>query len=248
MTEQTAVLREDPPLLPPPASPDRAHRVPGDRTAIPGLHDPVASARVVVEVECGILVYPPEEAGEPWRAVFTENGRRRFRQAMTEAELAAKLEKVTERLRAGAPDMERPGADLIAHYLDPDRLPVSKRWSRRERRTCCVPTSRWPCLPGWPRIRCWAPGGSTGRSRSGSLAGRSWKDGEHGPGDPAAADVSHREPRCHPASMAPSRPVGGLKEFVAAALTALTTGIRACLLSRCPSACHSHQALVFQAI
>ena len=98
------------------------------------------SARVVVEVECGILVYPPEEAGEPWRAVFTENGRRRFRQAMTEAELAAKLAKVTERLRAGAPDMERPGADLIAHYLDPDRLPVDKRWSRRhadtQRRLC----------------------------------------------------------------------------------------------------------------
>ena len=140
MTEQTAVLRQDPPLLPPPASPDRAHRVPGDRTAIPGLHDPVASARVVVEVECGILVYPPEEAGEPWRAVFTENGRRRFRQAMTEAELAAKLAKVTDRLRACAPDMERPGADLIAHYLDPDRLPVAKRWSRRhadtQRRLC----------------------------------------------------------------------------------------------------------------
>src|SRR5271166_4621132 len=55
------------------------------------------SARVVVEVGCGILVYPPEEAGEPWRAVFTENGRRRFRQAMTEAELASKLAKVTER-------------------------------------------------------------------------------------------------------------------------------------------------------
>ena len=59
---------------------------------------------------------------------------------MTEAELAAKLEKVTERLRAGAPNMERPGADLIAHYLDPDRLPVSKRWSRRhadtQRRLC----------------------------------------------------------------------------------------------------------------
>ena len=98
------------------------------------------SARVVVEVECGITVYPPEEVGEPWRAVFTENGRRRYRQAMTEAELAAKLEKVTERLRAGAPDMERPGADLIAHYLDPDRLPVAKRWSRRhadtQRRLC----------------------------------------------------------------------------------------------------------------
>ncbi|MGH3226057.1 MAG: hypothetical protein ACRDPY_46510, partial [Streptosporangiaceae bacterium] len=98
------------------------------------------SARVVVEAECGILVYPPEAEGEPWRATFTENGRRRFRQAQTEAELAAKLAKVTERLRAGAPDMERPGADLIAHYLDPDRLPVSKRWSRRhadtQRRLC----------------------------------------------------------------------------------------------------------------
>jgi len=36
--------------------------------------------------------------------------------------------------------MERPGADLIAHYLDPDRLPVAKRWSRRhadtQRRLC----------------------------------------------------------------------------------------------------------------
>ena len=98
------------------------------------------SARMVVEAECGILVYPPEEAGEPWRAVFTENGRRRFRQAMTESELAAKLEKVTERLSAGAANMERPGADLIAHYLDPDRLPVAKRWSRRhadtQRRLC----------------------------------------------------------------------------------------------------------------
>ena len=73
---------------------------------------------MVVEVECGILVYPPENAGERWRATFTENGRRRFRQAMTEAELAAKLAKVTERLRAGA-DMERPGADLVAHHLGP---------------------------------------------------------------------------------------------------------------------------------
>jgi hypothetical protein len=110
-------------------------RVSGDTRE--SVRDP---ARVVVEAECGITVYPPEEAGEPWRAVFTENGRRRYRQALTEGELAAKLEKVTERLRAGAPDMERPGADLIAHYLDPDRLPVAKRWSRRhadtQRRLC----------------------------------------------------------------------------------------------------------------
>jgi integrase len=112
-----------------------AARVSGDSRE--STRDP---ARVVVEAGCGILVYPPEAAGEPWRAVFTENGRRRFRQAMTEAGLAAKLAKVTERLRAGAPDMERPGADLIGHYLDPDRLPVARRWSRRhadtQRRLC----------------------------------------------------------------------------------------------------------------
>jgi hypothetical protein len=95
---------------------------------------------VVVEVGCGILVYPPVVEGEPWRAVFTENGQRRFRQASTETGLAAKLAKVTQRLQAGAPNMERPGADLIAHYLDPDRLPVNQRWSRRhadtQRRLC----------------------------------------------------------------------------------------------------------------
>ena len=42
------------------------------------------SGRVVVEVEGGITVYPPQRDGEPWRAVFTENGRRRYREAGTE--------------------------------------------------------------------------------------------------------------------------------------------------------------------
>ena len=137
-----------------PTQPERGRtprRSPGKAKAVGRGHGPARvtgdtresvrdSARVVVEAGCGILVYPPEQVGEPWRAVFTENGRRRFRQAMTEAGLAAKLAKVTERLRAGAPDMERPGADLIAHYLDPDRLPVARRWSRRhadtQRRLC----------------------------------------------------------------------------------------------------------------
>jgi integrase len=54
--------------------------------------------------------------------------------------VAAKLEKVKERLSAGAGNMERPGADLIAHYLDPGRLPVEDRWSRKhahtQRRLC----------------------------------------------------------------------------------------------------------------
>jgi hypothetical protein len=52
----------------------------------------------VVEAGLGILVYPPEAEGELWRATFTENGVRRFRQGATEAGLAAKLAKVTERL------------------------------------------------------------------------------------------------------------------------------------------------------
>ena len=55
-------------------------------------------ARPVIELGFGIVVYPPEADGEPWRAVFTENGQRRYRQGATEAKLAAKLENVTERL------------------------------------------------------------------------------------------------------------------------------------------------------
>jgi integrase len=82
-----------------------------------------------------VVVYPPEVAGGSWRAVFTENGRRRFRQAPTEAALAVKLEPVLERLAAGAVNAERTGADLIAHYLDPDRLPADRRWSRKHAHT-----------------------------------------------------------------------------------------------------------------
>ena len=61
-------------------------------------------------------------------------------ESVVEGRLAAKLEKVAERLRADAPHMRLPGADLIAHYLDPDRLPVHDRWSRKhahsQRRLC----------------------------------------------------------------------------------------------------------------
>jgi integrase len=59
---------------------------------------------------------------------------------VTEDRLAGKLEKVTERLGAGAPNMRRPGADLISWYLNPDRLPTEERWSRKhadtQRRLC----------------------------------------------------------------------------------------------------------------
>jgi hypothetical protein len=61
-------------------------------------------------------------------------------ESVSEAGLAAKLEKVTERLAADAPGMECPGADLIAFYLSPDRHPAGRAWSRKhadtQRRLC----------------------------------------------------------------------------------------------------------------
>jgi hypothetical protein len=94
----------------------------------------------VIELEYGITVYPAREEHGRWRAVWYEDGQRQQCEAASEEKLAPKLEKITERLQADAPDMKRPGADLIAHYLDPDRLPVDERWSRKhahtQRRLC----------------------------------------------------------------------------------------------------------------
>lgn len=101
------------------------------------------SGRAVIELGCGITVYPPEAGGEPWRAVFIENGQRRYRQGATEEKLAAKLEKVTERLQADAPNMELPGAALLAHYLDPDRLPAGRKASVTSSSTA-LPSEAFP--------------------------------------------------------------------------------------------------------
>jgi integrase len=99
-----------------------------------------AGVRVVIEVEGGITVYPARAQGGRWRAVWHENGQRRQCEAVTEEKLAARLEKVTERLTADAPNMERPGTDLIAYYLSPDRHPARKPWSPKhadtQRRLC----------------------------------------------------------------------------------------------------------------
>lgn len=96
--------------------------------------------RVVVELECGITVYPARGEGDRWRAVWYENGERRQCESRKEEKLAAELEKVTERLSADAPHLERPGADLIAYYLSPGRLPPGRQWSRKhahtQRRRC----------------------------------------------------------------------------------------------------------------
>jgi integrase len=89
----------------------------------------------VIELECGITVYPARSEGGRWRATWHENDERQQCEAATEEKLAARLEKVRARLEADAPGMKKPGAELIAHYLDPDRLPVSKRWSRKHAHT-----------------------------------------------------------------------------------------------------------------
>jgi hypothetical protein len=72
--------------------------------------------------------------------VWYEDGVRRQCEAATEDRLAARLEKVTERLMADAPNLERPGADLIAWYLSPDRHPATRPWSAKhadiQRRLC----------------------------------------------------------------------------------------------------------------
>ena len=94
----------------------------------------------VIELDLGITVYRPRDKGGRWRAVWHEDGVRQQCESVSEEKLVAKLEKVRERLAAGASNMARPGADLIAWYLSPDRLPVSKRWSRKhadtQRRLC----------------------------------------------------------------------------------------------------------------
>jgi hypothetical protein len=54
-----------------------------------------------------------EEQGRR-RAVWHENGERQQCEAASEEKLTAKLEKVTERLEADAPNMTLRGADLIA--------------------------------------------------------------------------------------------------------------------------------------
>ena len=94
----------------------------------------------MIELECGITVYPAREAQGRWRAVWHENGERQQCEAASEEKLAARLEKVTERLEADAPRMTLRGADLIAYYLSADRLPVQRQWSRKhghtQRRLC----------------------------------------------------------------------------------------------------------------
>jgi hypothetical protein len=49
----------------------------------------------VIELECGITVYPAREEHGRWRAVWHENGERQQCEAASEDKLAAKLARVT---------------------------------------------------------------------------------------------------------------------------------------------------------
>jgi hypothetical protein len=128
----------------------------------------------VIEFERGITVYPARSEGGRWRAVWHEGGEWQQCEAATEEKLAPKLENVAERLQADAPNMRRPGADLIAHHLNPDRLPVQDRWSRRH-----ADTQRRPCE------RFVAPVIATVTSQDISVAGESarWVDPAEIPAD-----------------------------------------------------------------
>ena len=75
-----------------PAGPRKAGRPPrGPRVIGEARESARHPDRPVIELEFGILVYPPEADGEPWRATFTENGQRKYRQGATEEKLAAGL-------------------------------------------------------------------------------------------------------------------------------------------------------------
>jgi hypothetical protein len=123
-------------------APSTARRAARSRAFAGGAGRPATrgDGNPVIELEYGITVYPARAGQDRWRAVWYENGSRRQCEAVSGERLAARLEKVTERLGADAPNMERTSADLIAHYLDPDRLRADQRWSRKhahtQRRLC----------------------------------------------------------------------------------------------------------------
>ena len=176
-------------------------------------------SRVVVELECGVTVYPAREPGGRWRAVWYEDGARRQCEAATEDRLAARLEKVTERLAADAPNLERPGADLIAWYLSPSRHPAGRAWSAKhadtQRRLCerfAAPGHRRGHLPGHqdlPHAADRQRRAHCRRRRPGARdALRAGRSGDRGrvPDQPAAGRCSTPGPRSRRADIAPGSP------------------------------------------
>ena len=113
MTQAPSAVVKIPTESPQPA-PGRAARPPGRTKKAPRSGRSPVLARgngraatrgggEVVELECGITVYPARSEGGRWRAVWHEDDQRHQCEAATEDKLAAKLEKVKVRLEADAP-------------------------------------------------------------------------------------------------------------------------------------------------
>jgi len=146
MAQEAPARTKIPTKSPQPARGRAARQAKASRTA-PGRMLAGGTGRAATRgggpvIEAGVRdhVYPAREEQGRWRAVWHENGERQQCEAASEEKLTAKLEKVTERLEADAPNMTLRGADLIAFYLSSDRLPVQRQWSRKhahtQRRLC----------------------------------------------------------------------------------------------------------------
>ena len=139
MTQAPAAIFKIPTesLQPSRGKPSRARRAPAPQPKaaswVVGIETRAATRGdgEVIELDHGITVYPPRDKDGRWRAVWQEDGERQQCESVSEEKLAAKLGKVRQRLATGAVNMTKPGADLIARYLNPDRLPVAERWSRK---------------------------------------------------------------------------------------------------------------------
>lgn len=122
---------------------------------------------------------------------LAENGKRRQCEASGEQALGQKLEEVHERLALEARNTERSGKDLIAHYLDPDRLPVGKQWSRKH-----ADTQRRLCerfiAPVIDEIECQDITGTTCRRSSTPLRPPARGTGSTGPSRPCAVPAARR--------------------------------------------------------
>lgn len=90
----------------------------------------------VLEFDCDVRAYPPANGQVYWRVRWDEAGRRRDTTACSRTQAIIKATELVERLaRGAATDLGKAtGADLIAHYLDPNRRPPrGQPWSERHR-------------------------------------------------------------------------------------------------------------------
>ena len=95
----------------------------------------------VIELECGITVYPARSEGGRWRAVWHEDGERQQCEAATEEKLAAKLEKVRDAAGSRRAEHEEAGRRTSSRTTwTPTASPSASRWSRKhahtQRRLC----------------------------------------------------------------------------------------------------------------